>query len=206
MATRPASVRKGAFFSMSTRMTCLLLSMVLPLSTSCAPTVTRSVYRDPNMDFGVIKTVAVMPFHNLSRESVAADRVRDVFINRLLSTGAVYVLPVGEVARGVARTEILNPSAPSPEEVVKLATAVKAQAVITGVVREYGEVRSGSSAAAAISISVQMLEGQTGKTVWTASSTKGGIDVWDRLFGGGGRPMNDVTRDAVNDVIQKLFK
>jgi hypothetical protein len=106
----------------------------------------------------------------------------------------------------VARTEILNPSAPSPEEVVKLATAVKAQAVITGVVREYGEVRSGSSAAAAISISVQMLEGQTGKTVWTASSTKGGIDVWDRLFGGGGRPMNDVTRDAVNDVIQKLFK
>jgi hypothetical protein len=123
-----------------------------------------------------------------------------------LLTGAVYVLPVGEVARGVARTEILNPSAPSPEEVVKLATAVKAQAVITGVVREYSEVRSGSSAAAAISISVQMLEGQTGKTVWTASSTKGGIDVWDRLFGGGGRPMNDVTRDAVNDVIQKLFK
>ena len=45
-----------------------------------------------------------------------------------------------------------------------------------------------------------------GKIVWEASSTKGGIDVWDRLFGGGGRPMNDVTRDAVNDVIEKLFK
>jgi len=191
---------------MHTSLRSLLVSVLLLLSASCAPTVTSSVYRDPNMDFGAIQTVAVMPFQNLSRESVAADRVRDVFINRLLSTGAVYVLPVGEVARGVARNDIQTPTTPSPEEAVKLAAALKTQAVITGVVREYGEVRSGSSAAGAISISVQLLEGQAGKTVWTASSTKGGIDLWDRLFGGGGRPMNDVTRDAVNEVIQRLFK
>jgi len=191
---------------MHTSLRSLLVSVLLLLSASCAPTVTSSVYRDPNMDFGAIQTVAVMPFQNLSRENVAADRVRDVFMNGLLSTGAVYVLPVGEVARGVARTDIQAPATPSPEEIVKLAATLKAQAVFTGVVREYGEVRSGSSAAGAISLSVQMLEGQTGKTVWTASSTKGGIDIWDRLFGGGGRPMNDVTRDAVNDVIQKLFK
>jgi hypothetical protein len=158
------------------------------------------------MDFGAIQTVAVLPFQNLSRENVAADRVRDVFINGLLSTGAVYVLPVGEVARGVSRVEIQTPATPSPEEVVKLAANVKAQAVITGVVREYGEVRSGSSSAGVIAISVQMFEAQTGKTVWTASSTKGGISVWDRLLGGGGRPMNDITREAINDVLQKLFK
>jgi len=191
---------------MHTSLRSLLLSVVLLLAASCGPTVTSSVYRDPNMDFGAIQTVAVMPFQNLSRENVAADRVRDVFMNGLLSTGAVYVLPVGEVARGVVRTDIQTPATPSPEEIVKLAANLKVQAVITGVVREYGEVRSGSSSASAISISMQMLEGQTGKAVWTATSTKGGIDVWDRLFGGGGRPMNDVTREAVNDVIQKLFK
>lgn len=191
---------------MHTSLRSVLFSVLLLLLTSCSPTVTSSVYRDPNMDFGAIQTVAVMPFQNLSRESVAGDRVRDVFINGLLSTGAVYVLPVGEVARGVARLEIQTPATPAPEDAVKLAATLKAQAVIAGVVREYGEVRSGSSSAGAISLSVQMLEGQTGKTVWTASSTKGGINIWDRLFGGGGRPMNDVTRDAVNDVIQRLFK
>ena len=191
---------------MCTRMKTLLLHFILVLSTACTPTVTGSVYRDPNMDFGAIQTVAVLPFQNLSRESTASDRVRDVFINGLLSTGAVYVLPVGEVARGVARSEMQAPATPSPEEVIKLAATLKAQAVIAGVVREYGEVRSGSSASTIVSISVQMLEAQTGKTVWTATSTKGGIDVWDRLFGGGGRPMNDVTRSAVNDVISKLFK
>ncbi len=188
------------------RVKCLVLYFILVLLAACAPKVTSSVYRDPNMDFGAIQTVAVMPFLNLSRESLAAERVRDVFINSLLSTGAVYVLPVGEVARGVARTEIQTPATPSPEEVIKLSSNIKAQAIISGVVREYGEVRSGSSSAGVISISVEMLEGQTGKTVWAATSTKGGIDVWDRLFGGGGRPMNDVTRDAVDDVIQKLFK
>ena len=56
------------------------------------------------MDFGSIQTVAVVPFANLARDQVVAERVRDVFINRLLSTEAVYVLPVGEVARGIAKT------------------------------------------------------------------------------------------------------
>jgi polysaccharide biosynthesis protein PelC len=163
-------------------------------------------YRDPNMDFGSIQTVAVMPFVNLSKDNIAGDRVRDVFINKLLSTGAVYVVPVGEVAKGGLKAEIQNPATPSSEEVVKLAGLIKVSAVITGVLREYGEVRSATSSANAISITVQMVEGQTGKTVWTASSTKGGISIWDRLFGGGGRPMNDVTEKAVNDVINKLFK
>ena len=180
--------------------------LALAVLTSCGPVATRPVYRDPNMDFGAIQTVGVLPFQNLSRDNLAAERVRDVFINGLLSTGAVYVVPVGEVARGVARAEIQSPTAPSPEEVIKLAGVLKAQAIITGAVREYGDVRSGSSSANVISVSAQMLEAQTGKVVWTATSTRGGVDVWDRLFGGGGRPMNDVTRDAVNDLIVRLFQ
>jgi len=158
------------------------------------------------MDFGSVQTIAVMPFVNLTRDNAAADRVRDVFLNKLLATGAVYVVPYGEVARGVGRAEISNPGVPSPEEVVKMAGLIKVSAVITGVVREYGEVRSGTSSANAISMSLQMMEGTTGKVVWTASSTKGGINMWDRLFGGGGRPMNDITESAVNDVINKMFK
>ncbi len=183
-----------------------LYLVVTALLGACAAPVTRPVYRDANMDFGAIQTVGVMPFQNLSRDIQAADRVRDVFINGLLSTGALYVVPVGEVARAIGRIEMQTPPAPSPEEVTKLGPLLKAQAVITGAVHEYGETRSGSSSANVISISVQMIETQTGKVVWTASSTKGGVSVWDRLLGGGGQPMNDVTRAAVDDVIRKLFK
>lgn len=182
---------------------CVFLCSFFSLLSACA---TTDIYRDPNMDFGSIQTIAVMPFANLARDNVAAERVRDVFINKLLSTGAVYVLPIGEVARGVARAEIINPGNPSPEEVVKLAGIVKAQAAITGALREYGEVRSGTSSANIVSLSLVMIEAQTGKVVWSASSTKGGITVWDRLFGGGGQPMNKITERAVDDLVNKLFR
>ena len=181
-----------------------ILFFLIPFFLSACTT--TEMYRDPNMDFGSIQTIAVMPVLNLSRDNIAGERVRDVFINKLLATGAVYVLPIGEVGRGIARAEIQNPAAPSQEEVVKLSGIIKAQAVITGAVKEYGEVRSGTSSANIISVSLQMMEGTQGKVVWTASTTKGGISIWDRLFGGGGRPMNDITDKAVDDLINELFK
>lgn len=163
-------------------------------------------YVDPNMDFGVIKTVAVMPLSNLTRDNLVSERVRDVLIHSLLAAGAVYVLPPGEVAKAVARAEIQNPAAPSSAEVVKLGEITKVQAVITGVVREYGEVRSGTTFAPVVSIGLQMIETETGKTIWTASSTKGGVTLWHRLFGGGGEPMNVITEKAVHDLVNKLFR
>ncbi len=183
----------------------IVSSFILILSilfAGCAGT----VYHDPKMDFGAVRTVAVMPFVNLSKDREAAERVRDVFSNMLLATGAMYVLPPGEVARGVVRAGIPDPSSPSSEEVLKIAGILKVDAVITGVLREYGDVRSGATSANVISFSLQMVETQTGRVVWTASSTKGGIGLTDRLFGGGGEPMNDITSQAVHDVINKLFK
>ncbi|HMN03026.1 MULTISPECIES: GNA1162 family protein [Geobacter] len=163
-------------------------------------------FRDPNMDFGSIQSVAVMPFGNLSKDTQAAERVRDVFNTKLLATGALYVIPVGEVSRVTGVAGVMNPTAPTPEEVVKLAKMIKADAVITGMVREYGDVRSGSSMADVISLSLQVMEAQTGRVVWSASATEGGIGFTDRLLGGGGRPLNDVTEKAVDDLISKLFQ
>lgn len=181
----------------------VLLGLAISASV-CAAQVT-DVYRDSRMDFGSIQTVAVMPFTNLTREQLAAERVRDVFISRLMSTQAVYVLPVGEVARGVSKMEIQTPSSPTSEDVVKLGALLKADAVIVGVVREYGEVRSGTTTANIISISIQLIETGTGKVVWGGSSTKGGISFWNRLIGGGGQPLNKVTEQAIDALFDKLL-
>ena len=182
------------------------LSLVgLAITASVCSAQVTDVFRDPKMDFGSIQTIAVVPFTNLARDQVVSERVRDVFINRLLATGAVYVLPVGEVARGIAKLELPSSTAPTPEEVVKLGAFLKADAVITGVVREYGEVRSGSTAANIISMSIQVIETGTGKIVWSASSTEGGITFWDRLIGGGGQPLNRVTEQAVDALFNKLL-
>lgn len=186
------------------RMRIWLHLAVLPGLAACAH-VGRN-YHDGAMDFGSVRTVVVLPFANLSREGVAADRVREAFSAALLATGAVYVVPQGEVARALSRLSIVAPTAPSSEEVVKLCQLVKADAVMVGVVREYGEVRSGAAVGNVVSISLQLQEAATGKVVWSGTSTKGGISFWDRLIGSGGAPMNPVTEAVVDDVVSKLFK
>jgi hypothetical protein len=180
------------------------LLLALALLAACGGS--RRSYQDEKMDFGAVRTVAVMPFANLTRDQAAADRVRDVFANTLLATGVVYVLPTGEVQRGITRTSPASATAPTPEEVVKLGGVIKADAVITGVVKEYGEIRSGGAVSNVVSVSAQMMEAATGRVVWSGSSTKGGIGLGDRLFGGGGAPLNDVTEEAVDDLLDQLLR
>jgi hypothetical protein len=182
----------------------LFLLLCLGSLGGCAGT--SDVYRDATMDFGSIKTVAVLPFVNLSKDQLAGERVRDAFNTMLMASGALYAVPVGEVARGIAAAGMANPTTPSADEVVKLAKSIKVDAVISGVIKEYGDVRSGTSSADVISLSLQMMEGQTGRVIWSAGTTQGGISLTDRLFGGGGRPLNDITEKAVNALINKLFE
>lgn len=182
-----------------------ILMGVLVTLQACAPS-RSDIYRDANMDFGSVKTVAVLPFVNLSKDMQASDRVRDVFTTVLLATGAVYVVPTGEVARGITSAGLANPGNPSTDEVVKFCKAVKADAVIAGTIREYGEMRSGAASANVVSLSLQMMENQTGKIVWTASTSQGGIRFIDRLLGGGGNSMNVTTEKAVRDLVNKLLE
>jgi len=183
----------------------LFMVAMLMSVTACAGVGAGEKYRDDKMDFGAIKNVAVMPFVNLSREQQAADRVRDVFVTALLATGGVYVVPTGEVAKGIGLAGIQNPTAPSTADVIKFGPIIKADAVVTGVVREYGELRSGSATAHVISVSLQMFETQTGRVVWSTSTTRGGISMMDRLLGGGGDPLNDITEKAIKDLINKFY-
>jgi len=182
----------------------LILSFLFSLS--CAACAGRSVYHDPMMDFSGIRSVAIMPLQNYSSDRYAADRVRDAFMTSLLATGSIYVVPPGEVERGISRARVNNPSAPSSDEIRQLGSILKVDAIITGTIREYGQVRSSNAEANVISLSLQMLETQTGKAVWSASTTRGGIGVKERLFGGGGQPMNEITVAAVQDLLDKLFR
>ncbi len=163
-------------------------------------------YHDAGMDFGSLKTIVVLPLANLSGNAVAAERVRDALSAALLATGALYVIPTGEVNRGLARLSIVQPTAPGADEIVKLGQLLKADAVVSGVVREYGEVRSGAAVGNVVSLSLRFQETATGKVIWEGVSTKGGLGFWSRLVGTSGNPMNDVTEAVVDDLIAKLFK
>jgi hypothetical protein len=91
------------------------------------------------------------------------------------------------------------------EDVVQLANILGADVVITGTVLEYGELRSGSSSGGVVSLAVRMLEAETGRVVWSASSSAGGVSAGARVFGGGGKPMDRKIRKVVNKLLNRLF-
>ncbi len=181
----------------------LVAVLLLP---ACASSGKPGVYHDANMDFSQIQRLAVLPFANFTPTTTASDRVRDVFMTTLQAGGSLYVLPPGETQRAIARVRLSNPTQPTGEEAIAIGKEAKVEAIITGAVREYGEVRSGNTSSNVVSISVQLMETQSGKVVWTASSTKGGVSTRERLFGSKGEPMNVVTEKAARELIDKLFK
>jgi len=183
----------------------IVLCQILLVS-GCSRTGGSSSYKNTLMNFAAVQSVAVLPFQNLTTDDSAAERVRDTFMGMLLATEAMYVLPPGEVDRGIERVSPRTPAKPTIEKIKALGQVLQVEAVITGVLREYGQVRSGQTQANLISLSVQMVEVETGNVVWSGDSTKGGIGVSDRLLGGGGAPMNQVTKDAINDLLDQLFK
>lgn len=185
----------------------VLMSVLFVCFAGCAKQGSQQgVFFNELVDFASIETVAVMPFQNFTDDSDSAERVRDVFMGMLLATEAVYVLPPGEVHRAITRVGIVNPAAPSIDEIKSLAGILNVDVVITGAVREYKLLRSGASTANIISLSLQMIETETGTIIWSASSTKGGITLADRMLGGGGEPMNDVTLESVDELLNKLFQ
>jgi len=183
----------------------LALVLLLLAGVGCAAKKQKVTYHDANMDFGLVRSVAVMPFDNLSPTGKAGQRTRDVLMTMLQATGSIYVIPAGEVQRGIGRSSIETPAEPTPQEVVELAQIVSADAIITGTLREYGQVRSGTNTGNVISLSLKMMEAETGRVVWSASATKGGISAGSRLIGSGGKPMDLVTQEAVDDLLDKLF-
>jgi hypothetical protein len=166
----------------------------------------QSTFHDPNMDFGLIQSVAVLPFENLTNSARAGETSRDVFMTLLQASVDLYVIPPGEIQRAISRTQPENPMRPTVEEVVKLAANLETDVVITGTVLEFGQVRSGSATSNVCSLSVKMLEGQTGRVVWSASATRGGVSAGDRLVGSGGQPMNVVISRAAEDLVNRLFQ
>ena len=182
----------------------LLLMIFLASMAGCSTAPDADVYHDPAMDFQALRTVAILPLKNLTKDRSASDLVRDVFANVLLATEAFYVLPSGEVNRGISRSQMVDRTDPSPEETIRLAKIIGADAVITGVLREYGTIRSGTMSVNGISMSLKMFEAGTGTVIWSASSTKSSMNTWVRLFGGG-KSMNQVTRETVEELLDSLF-
>ena len=184
----------------------LLVPLVLlPALAGCGSS-SSAKYTHPNADLGAIKRVAVLPFENLTQERSAGDKVQKVFISELLAAEAFDVVEPGQVAKLLKAERIESVEALGPAEIKRIGEGLKAQGLFMGTVVDFAETRSGSTPAPEVTITLRLVEVQSGVTIWSASKTRSGASVSARLFGVGGQTLTEAARQLMRAQLKGLVK
>jgi curli biogenesis system outer membrane secretion channel CsgG len=181
----------------------LLCASLLP---ACASDGGGAVYLHPNADLGRFRDVAVLPLENLSSDRYAADRVREVLVVELLASGAFDVTEQGEVNRVLRQLNVGLITELGPEQIAAIGGELGVEGLLLGSVMEFRERRTGTFTAPEISLSLRMVDVETGLVVWLVSDARTGLSLSTRLFGVGEATQTEVVRDLVRQLIDELFE
>ena len=181
----------------------VLLLAVLSLFYNCAGPMS---YIHPTADLTYIKTVAIVPLKNLTKENEAEGKVMNVVAAEVLRRGVFDVVEFGEVDK-VLREEGVK----KKEGVISKSVAERAgkrlnvQAFIVGAVEEYGVLRAGSSSYPEVSVTLKLIDVKSYKILWEATHNVKGATILDRLFGIGKKSSSDLCRELIEEMFDTLF-
>lgn len=163
-------------------------------------------YLNRSADLGAIKTVAVLPFENVTTDKLCAERLQRIFLTELLAREAFKVAEPGLVTRAMRRDQ-LEPSALTPEEIKKLGASLGAEALFMGTVLEYDEGRGGGSAPSPrVKLQLRLVDVDSGTTLWSVSREAGGATVTARLFGIGGVAASTVAEALIREELAQFAR
>lgn len=156
-----------------------LLGMLLALSGCGGGSITNSFMRK-DASLAHIQTVAVLPLENLG--GAGAPRVREFAMTQVLATGMFDVVDKGRVD-SVLREEAIDPGTPiDPTTLRRLGQRLQTQAFFLGSVQEVTETR-GNASFQEITMTLRLVDSETGTLLWQASGRGSGYSLADRLFG-----------------------
>jgi polysaccharide biosynthesis protein PelC len=161
-------------------------------------------YVNPTADFSAVKTVAVLPFENLSGDKVSSERVQRVFLTELLVLNTFQVVEPGQTNYSIRRANV-DVSALTADDIKKLGTELKADALFTGTVIECVD-RAGSAEGSRLSLQLRLVEVETGQTLWSSSSTRKGATFGSRMFGFSAKPSTTVAQELIRDELHGLVR
>ena len=180
----------------------LLTTAVVSLG-GCAPRASEFVRDD--VDFSFIRRVGVYPFFNLTQDIFAAQKVQSIFVTEVLATGQLEVVDRGEILAAIGELKLAPDSILSPEQVTILGKRLEADAIFFGVVEDYGLERTARDPNNVVTVNYQLIETQTGRTIWSSQARTDGTSLMRKLFGGGTASLFDVSRANVRAALGTLF-
>lgn len=180
---------------------------LLALAALAACRTPRSLYVHPNADLGGVKTVAVMPFENVTQERLAGDKVQKIFTAELLAAGPFEIVEPGLVRKALRDVHLDSASQMTAADMKKLGEVTGAQAIFLGSVLEYSDGRGGGAAGAPrVVLQVRLVEAASGTTIWSITDGRSGTSFTQRLFGVGGETPEEATQKLVRRELATLLR
>ncbi len=163
-----------------------------------------TVFRRPASNVAEIRTVAVMPFENLSNaDRRTAERVHQLVLVEMQANKAFEVIEPGFVAQAV-RDRTGSLSALPPEDLKELGAALRADGLLIGTILSYTDSRGAEGGEATIQL--RLVETRSGTTVWTASHSGNGSTFAGRFFGLASDSGAEVARAVIRSELATLAR
>lgn len=162
----------------------IALSVLLLTSSGCVSTTssTQTFLRE-GVDLGYVKRVAILPFENNTQDEYAGLRVRDITATQIMAMGLFDVVDKGVVDSALSEMGIAANTPLDVPIVKQLAQRLNVESFVTGTINNIGENRQGSFSYPEMSITLQLMDGESALILWRTSDTYSGYSLSDRLFG-----------------------
>ncbi len=148
-----------------------------------------------------VERVAVLPYENLGGGGVM--RIREMTMTQILSSGMFDVVDKGRVD-SLLHAEAIEPGAPFDEVTLRrLGERLGVQAFFLGSVEESGDSR-GNSFYTEITMTLRLIDSESGVLLWQASGRGSGYSLTDRLFGFSPKDSFQVTLDLLARLLGTL--
>jgi len=134
------------------------------------------VYHNPRHSFGAARSIAVLPFENLSGAEGAGEIVQKIFLVELLRNKTLNVIEPGEVDQALKELRIRATQKLSSDQSLKLKERLKVDWILLGSVLEFSEQKQGQREVPVVSLTARVIEAETGKIVWAAFESRQGDD------------------------------
>lgn len=162
-------------------------------------------YIHPTADMTYIKTVAIVPFQNLTQQKGAEGKVMNVVATEVLRRGVFDVVEFGEVTKVLREEGFKDPGSISKRVAERAAKRLNVQSFIVGSVGEYGVSRTGGSSYPEVCVSLKLIDAESYKILWEATHSVKGTTVLDRLFGISKKSTSDLAKELVAEMFDTLF-
>lgn len=151
--------------------------------------------------------VAVLPFQNDSDFQFAGTLVSKVFSTQLQASGDYLIVQEGDIHKVYQQMHLLPGRVPTLEQLQIIANRVNAQALITGIVMEVRENRGEHGTVNPLIVEeVQLRDGYSGETLWTAFHRRQGTDYKKTMHFGTIHTVTGLSRQMTEEIINLWFK